>query len=155
MALFVSSAAHHVLRKKEKTKLIEELRSVSYEDIPYVMVWLINKANERRTKCLIPNQDEAAPVEELCVACYENVPSIRNTPCGHKVLCRGCNWSLLRISIENRSPLICSWCRGAITDFEGEMRPNMDFVELSDIKGALFQLETVRARRKRYVGAAR
>lgn len=151
ISLFISSAVYHMLIKKdEKNKMLEELRAVSYEDIPFVMAWLIDKSNERHIKeCKVDNEDEQ------CVACYENRPTIRNVPCGHQVLCRGCNWNLLRISIENRSPLTCSWCRTGIKDFEGEMKPDLHSLEWSDIKGALVQLEIVKERRKRSVGTLR
>ena len=156
ISLFLSTAVYHILiRKDEKNKILQDLSAVSYEDIPYVMVWLINKSKERESNYLTSNEKEVTPEGEPCVACYENMPVIKNMPCGHTVLCKSCNWNLLRISIENRSPLICSWCRTGIKDFCGEMRPDLDLVEWGDIKGALNELEMLKTKRKRSVGSAR
>ena len=152
-SLFLSSAVYYFLAKREeKNKVLEDLRAVSYEDIPRVMVWLINKAKARETKTSCANQNDITR-GELCVACYESQPSIKNIPCGHSVLCRSCNWNLLRISIENRAPLICPWCRSGIQDFHGEMGPDFQSIEWKDVKDALLELEMLKAKRHRSAGA--
>ena len=153
-SLFLSNAVYSFLiRREEKHKVFEGLRAVSHEDIPRVMVSLINRSNERKAKDLCGHQNEVTPEGELCVACYENKPSIKNIPCGHSVLCRGCNWNLLRISIENRTPLICPWCRVGIENFYGEMKPDLNSIEWMDIKWALMELDMLKAKRRRSAGA--
>ena len=152
-SLLLSCAVHNILvRRGEKYKLLEELRAVKFEDIPHVMICLINKSKEREAQKLHAHQNEITPESELCVACYENKPSIRNVPCRHSVLCRSCNWNMLRVSIENRTPLICPWCRMGITEFCGEMRPDLTSLQWVDIKWALKELETLKSRRRRGAG---
>ena len=153
-SLLLSNAVYgFLIRREEKHKVLEGLRAVSYEDVPHVMVALFNRSNERKAKNLCGHQDEVTPEGELCVACYENKPTIQNIPCGHSVLCKGCNWNLLRISIENRTPLICPWCRVGIKDFCGEMKPDLNSIEWMDIKWALMELDMLKAKRRRSAGA--
>ena len=137
------------VRRDEKRRILKELRTVTSEDIPYVMIQLIQKSRGREmsnstSQKRRPDGDE----EKLCVACYERAPLIKNIPCGHVVLCKECNWSLLKVSIENRSLLSCSWCRTGIKEFEGEMRPDLDLIEWEDIQTALNTLESVKSNRK-------
>ena len=134
---------HLFIRKDERQRMMADLRAVKHEDIPYVMVSLLERIKERGYEQKIRNkhEHEAKEGDNSCVACYEVIPSIKNQPCGHVVLCSRCNWHLIRVSIENRTPLICSWCRTPVKDFEGELRPNLDLIEWKDIKDALTDLK--------------
>ncbi len=143
VSIFLSTIVYNLsVRKDEQTRLLAELRAVKYDDMPYVMVSLLERIRERQ-KAGKPQFDEHAKEasQDQCIACYEVLPSIRNVPCGHVVLCSGCNWQLIRVSIENQSPLVCSWCRTPVKDFEGQLRPNLDLLELQDIRDALSDLK--------------
>lgn len=60
-----------------------------------------------------PSMDIDRPVEKepaRCSVCYENMPSIRLTPCGHTRLCAACF-----IKLRNR---VCPDCRAPITRWD-------------------------------------
>ena len=151
VSFFLSTVVFHIfIRKDDKKRILDDLRGVKYEDVPYVMVSLLKKVQEREPSRLTDKSDSIID-ERLCVACYEAAPTIMNIPCGHMVLCSSCNWHLLRVSIENKSALICSWCRTGIKDFEGEMRPNLELIEWEDVRDALLDLQGWKTKRNKNV----
>eukprot|EP00794_Sanderia_malayensis_P020367 gene20367-22376_t len=147
VSLFLSTVVYNIfVRQDDQQRLLLELRSMKHEDIPFVMVLLLERIRERQSKQKEPQDGEIDnEATEACIACYDELPSIRNMPCGHVVLCSSCNWHLIRVSIENRSPLACSWCRTPVKDFEGQMRPNLDLLELQDIKDAMAEIKSRKA----------
>ena len=143
-SMFLSTVVYRVLVCKDRKKqVLQELRAVSYEDIPFLMIALLERIKQRKP----PHERHAEPEAhgKTCVACYEASASITNMPCGHMVLCSACNWHFLRVSIENQTALTCSWCRTPIKDFEGAMRPNLDLIDWQDIKEALTELKSKKA----------
>ena len=140
--------------KDDRGALLRDLKKVRYEDMPFIMVKLLEKENERKADSKYSTLLEKAQIQEpgeddrVCVACLDLKPSIVNRPCGHNALCSRCNWHLLRVSLETRSPLACSLCRSPIRDFDGDMRPNLELIEWSDVKEALEALRDFHRRRK-------
>ena len=113
--------------------LVDELKMMEIEKIPFVIERFLqlDKASAGLAK------EDAICESERCVVCLDARAAIQTLPCRHRVVCRQCAWSTLKMALKETSSHTCVLCRGEIRDFNGSLFGNLVNVKWQDVQRVL------------------
>ena len=123
----------------ERRRLLQELRSVDTEKIPFIIDRFLELDRVRTQDGQVV---ESYTKDKQCVVCLDAEACIQTFPCGHVVVCGWCAWQSLKLAYLQQSQHRCVVCRAEIQDFSGCLIKGLVNVNWKDVRRIIEEIKS-------------
>lgn len=124
---------------RERQRLLQELRSIDTEKIPFIIDRFLELERERSQK---PKAVDHYSTDKQCIVCLDAEACIQTFPCEHVVVCGRCAWQSLKLAYLQPSLHRCVVCRAEIHDFSGSLIKGLVNVNWKDVRRIIDEIKS-------------